>query len=72
MYMPILKVPAYHLYCSKEMCYAPVVHLMSRNRCKKIRSYLHVPDNTMKDNPGNTGNELYKVTPVIVAKVVYS
>ena len=47
--MSILKLPAYHLYLSKEMRYTPVP----------------VADNTMKDNPGNKGNKLYKVAPVI-------
>ena len=43
----------------------PIADLMSRDRYKKNRSYLHVADNTMKDNPGNTENKLYKVAPVI-------
>ena len=43
------------------MRYALVADLISRDRYKKIRTYLDVADNTMKDNPGNTGNKLYKV-----------
>ena len=38
--MSILKLPAYHLYWSKGMRYAPVAALMSCDRYKKIRSYL--------------------------------
>ena len=37
---------------------------MLREIYKKIRSYLHVADNTMKDNPGNIGNKLYKIATV--------
>ena len=37
---------------------------MLRDIYKKIRSYLHVADNTMKDNPGNIGNKLYKIATV--------
>ena len=65
MYLSILKLPTYHLYWSEEMHYAPVADLMSRDRYKNIRIYLHVADNTMKDNPGNTGKKLYRVAPVI-------
>ena len=65
MYIPILKLPAYHLYWSKEMRYALVADLISRDRYKKIRTYLSVADNTAKDNPGNTRTKLYKVAPFI-------
>ena len=37
---------------------------MLRDIYKKIRSYLHVADNIMKDNPGNIGNKLYKIATV--------
>ena len=47
------------------MRYAPAADLMPRDRYKNIRIYLHVADNTMKDNPGNTGTKLYRVAPVI-------
>ena len=70
MYIPILKLLVYHLYWSKEMCYALVADLISRDRYKKIRTYLDVADNTMKDNPGNTGNKLYKVVIDHVKKIV--
>ena len=57
MYLSILKLSTYHLYWSEEMRYAPTVDLMSRDRYKNIRICLHVADNTMKDNPGNTGKK---------------
>ena len=63
--MSILKLPAYHLYWSKEMHYAPVADLMSRDQYKKIISNLHIVGNTMKDNPEDNENKLSKVVPVI-------
>ena len=52
------------------MRYALVADLISRDRYKKIRTYLDLADNTMKDNPGNTGNKLYKVVIDHVKKIV--
>ena len=42
------------------------LHLLCLQKgIKKIRQFLHVNDNTRKDESGNKDNRLYKVQPVI-------
>ena len=67
MYTSILKLPAYHLYWSKDMAnvLCPATDLTPCDLYKKIKSYLHVVDNAMKKTPENKGNRLYKVALVI-------
>ena len=65
MYTSIIKMPSYALYWAAETRYAPVADIMSINRYKKLRQYLHVSNNTFAKNDENKGNRLYKIQPVL-------
>ncbi|CAB3977807.1 Hypothetical predicted protein [Paramuricea clavata] len=65
MKMGIVKMPNYELYWEKELRYEPIASVMPSKRYKKLRQFLHVNDNSKKDDPDNKDNRLYKVLPVI-------
>ena len=65
MKMSIVKMPNYEMYWENQTRYEQVASVMPSKRYKKIRQFLHVNDNTRKDESGNKDNRLYKVQPVI-------
>ena len=67
MLMSIVNLPSYQMYWANETRYAPVADIMSRNRFKKLRQYLHANDNTKKDEGENKSNKVYKVQPILDA-----
>ena len=65
MFMSILELPSYRMYWAKETRYPPIADVMSVNRYKLMREYLHVSDNLERHSPENIGNKLYKIQPVL-------
>ena len=63
--MALVKMPRYANYWQAETRYAPVADVMSKNRYKKLRQFLHGNDNTFKNDPVNKDNILYKVSPIL-------
>ena len=66
MLMAVVKLPQYDMYWAKESRYPPVADAMSIKRYKELRRFLHVSDNSKKDEPENKGNKLYKIEPVLL------
>ena len=67
MRMSVVKMPSYELYWSYNCSYDPIASVMSRDRYKKLRRFLHANDNTEKDKEENKGNRLFKVEPIITS-----
>lgn len=65
MQMGIVKMPKYNSFWGTETRYAPVADVMSLNRYRKLRQFLHANDNSQQDNPENKGNKLFKVEPIL-------
>lgn len=65
MKMSIVKMLNYETYYENNTRYEQVASVMPSKRYKKIRQFLHVSDNSKKDESGNKDNRLYKVQPVI-------
>ena len=65
MLMSLFDLPSYMMYQARETCYPPIVDVMSINRYKKPRQYLHFSDNSKIDDAENKKNKLYKIQPVI-------
>ena len=61
MKMSFFSLPQYHLYWSSEMRCSAVADIMSKNRYKQLRKYLHANDNTLQKD----GDRLHKVRPVL-------
>ena len=66
MLMAVVKLPQYEMYWAKETRYPPVAEAMSIKRYKELRRFLHVSDNSKKDQPENKDNKLYKIEPVLI------
>ena len=67
MRMSVVKMPSYELYWAAGTSYDPIASVMSRDRYKKVRRFLHANDNSEKDKVGNKENRLYIVQPIITA-----
>ena len=65
MLMPVINLPAYRMYWAVDTRYPPIADVMTRNRYMVLREYLHVSDNSKKDEEGNKDNKLYKIQPVL-------
>ena len=65
MKMGLIKIPKYELYWDSRTRYEPIASAMPLKRYKKLRQFLHVNDNSKKNDPGNKDNRLYKVMPVV-------
>ena len=65
MKMGVVKMPRYDSYWQAETRYGPVADVMSKNRYKKLRKFLHANDNSLKDHPGNKDNKMFKVSPIL-------
>ena len=67
MRMSVVKMPSYELYWAAGTSYDPIAYVMSRDRYKKVRRFLHANDNFEKDKVGNKENRLFKVQPIFTA-----
>ena len=56
-----------HVLWHVETRYAKVSDIMSNNRYKLLRRYIHVVDNTKKDEEANENDKIFKIRPVIEA-----
>lgn len=63
MMMSVVQLPAYRLYWSSRLRYAPIADAMPRTRYEKIRKYLHFSDNHSFN--ANKQDKLYKIKPVL-------
>lgn len=62
----IVHMPSYRDFWRKETRYPPVADIMSRNRFDKLRTYMHVNDNTkmlQRNSPGY--DKLFKIRPMV-------
>ena len=64
MLMPIILLPSYELYWSKDLRVYCVANMVSLKRYQLIRRYLHVNDNMEKKDDSS---RLLKVKPVVYA-----
>ena len=60
--MSILKLPRYDMYWASETKIPLISEVMSRNQYKSLRKYLHVRDNSEKENKND---KLFKISPVL-------
>ena len=65
MMMGIVQLPMYEMYWANETRYAPIADVMTRNRYKALRRFLHVNDNSLLEDEANQKNKLFKIQPVI-------
>ena len=63
--MGIVQMPKYNSYWAGETRYSAIADVMPLNRYRKLRQFLHVNDNSKKDNPENRYNKLYKIEPIL-------
>ena len=64
--MCIVQMPRNSMYWEAETMYTPIASLMSRDRFKKLKSFLHFNDNSKA--PGKTDNtydKLYEIRPLL-------
>ena len=61
MCMSVVKLPSFCMYWAVETRYPPVADAMSINRYKKLREFLHVNDNSKRDEHDNKNNKLFKI-----------
>ena len=62
-YMVISKLPSF--FWGNETRYAPIANIVSLNRYKQLREYLHVSDNSKMDESENKNKKLYKIQPLL-------
>ena len=60
-----MKLSDYNLYWAAETRYPKIADVMSNKVFKQLRKYVHVVDNTTKDEPENKNDKLFKIRPVI-------
>ena len=65
MLMSIVQLPKYEMYWANETRYAAIADVMSRNKYKSLRRFLHFNDNSLLDDEENTKNKLFKIQPII-------
>ena len=65
MLMGILKLPNYPLYWMNEIRINTIADVMLINRYKALRRYLHVVDNSKKDEADNKNDKLFKIRPIL-------
>lgn len=65
-YSGIFRVPSYRMYWSNETRFSPIADIMSRNRFDKLRSTIHISDNSkMKLRDDENYDKLFKIRPFI-------
>lgn len=61
MKMAIIKMSQYKMYWYPEFYYERITAAMTVKRYETLQKYLHVTDNTTKDNHKNANDKLSKV-----------
>ena len=64
-YISSIELTAYFMYWPEKTRYVPISDVMSIDRYKKIKQFIHAADNLQKDNLLNKNNGLYKIATVI-------
>eukprot|EP00794_Sanderia_malayensis_P000927 gene927-234_t len=67
MKMGIVKMPPYQNYWSQSARFAPIADVISHNRFKELRRFLHANNNSKKDEERDKDNKLFKVAPILEA-----
>ena len=57
-------MPQYKMCRSPEFRCEHIATAMTLKRYETLRKFLHVTDNTTKDNPENANDKLFKVRPL--------
>ena len=65
MTMTIVRMSQHEMYWSPEFRYDKIRSSMTLKRCKLIRRFIHVNDDTKKTNPENVNDKLFKVRPLL-------
>ena len=63
--MGIMKLPNYEMYWAAETRYSKISDVMSSQRYKMLRKFIHVVDNTKKCEPENVNDKLFKIRPIL-------
>ena len=63
--MGIMKISIYDMYWAAETRYTRIVDVMSNNCYKQLRKYIHVVDNSTKENPENKNDKLFKMHSIL-------
>ena len=64
--MCIVQMPRYSMYWEAETRYSPIASLMSRDRFKKLKAYLHFNDNSKAPGKNYSSyDKLYKIRPLL-------
>ena len=65
--MGVIKLPDYDMYWAVDTRYPKIADIMPNNRYKLLRRYIHVIDNTKKDEEANKNDKICKIRSVIEA-----
>lgn len=63
MLMGLVKLPNYHYYWKRETRYSTFADLISANRYKTSRRYIHFVDNEQQDKTVN--DKLFRIRPIL-------
>ncbi|KAK9965402.1 hypothetical protein ABG768_018879 [Culter alburnus] len=64
--MTVVRMPSYRMYWQTATRYDPIATVMGRKRFDKLRTYIHMNDNTNVKQKGEPGYDpLFKVRPVL-------
>ena len=59
--MSLVYLPSYIMYWAREFLYTPIADVISINRYKYLRQYLHFSKNSKIDDVESKKNKLYKI-----------
>ena len=59
--MGVIKLPDYDMYWAVEKRYPKTADIMSNNSYKLLRRYIHVVDNTKKDEEANKNDKILRL-----------
>ena len=65
--MGVIKLPDYDMYWAVDTRYPKIADIMPNNCYKLLRRYIHVIDNTKKDEEANKNDKICKIRSVIEA-----
>ena len=64
--MCIVQMPRYSMYWEAETRYSPIANLISRDRFKKLKAFLHFNDNSQAPGKNSSSyDKLYKIRPLL-------
>ena len=63
--MGIMKLSVYDMYWVAEARYTMIADVISSKRYKQLHKFIHVVDNTAKENPENKNNKLFKICSIL-------